>query len=504
MIKTFLLFFIFLILSSITISALEIHLDSTNLFLIGPAWTDQASATDNNWATAASQTVDSAIMWNISGYITNATYTFKWNAATGNSHVLCRNFTGTTEYAERIVGYLNLRLITDASAQTYSVGIPSVCLNHGYMEIGVRRDQLTQYYYEGNLTYTLTVAPINLSVYDSITIINYTNYNVTLNLSVCVYNDGIEDFNTSSLLLDSRFGNGSETIDLVMDSVVCKSYSHLFNRTMEDRYIIINATNILHDSGVTYNVSGDSVFGDLQILIPIDPPSALGLKSSNVSVAVGGHSAVNLVSNSSVVEQFYFNITGSVNESSGLVVLSKVGESNISCSSCSFSSNIFNCSVSLPYYTSSGSWFINSFVSDNSDVVFSNKSVSFTVNSLDSVGLNDSVINWVGLSPGSTYNEGDSLKVYNFGNTVYSVVSVTGSDAVSGVNTIFAQNFSVDVNSGQVGGTDSLLNGSSVSLSGGSLGVGVGVSEVVFSYLSLGLVPSGDYVSVSDWGLSLS
>jgi len=223
--------------------------------------------------------------------------------------------------------------------------------------------------------------------------------------------------------------------------------------------------------------------------------------------------AITPVSNTSAVvvinfTSFDYDGASDLNTSSASIELNKTGESNITYSACSVSdsgySRVFLCNVSIPYYSTSGLWSIRHHVLDIDDADPIRNNGTVTINSLDSVGLNDSVINWAGLSPGSTYNEGDSLKVWNFGNTIYSVVNVTGSDAVSGVNTIFAQNFSVDVSSGQVSGTDFLANTTSIVLSGGALSKGSGANEIIFNYLNLALnMPSGTYASTNDFGIGL-
>jgi hypothetical protein len=151
-----------------------------------------------------------------------------------------------------------------------------------------------------------------------------------------------------------------------------------------------------------------------------------------------------------------FNVTddngaADLNDSTAQVCFIKAGETTRcgageNCTGTDSGNHVFyNCSVRLWFYDGSGSWDVNASIFDNNDDYASNKTQTVTVNSLDYVDSNTTSLSWTSIAPGTDDAVADTTQLYiNGGNQDYSSMTVTGYNATSGSNIIYAENFSYD------------------------------------------------------------
>jgi len=200
------------------------------------------------------------------------------------------------------------------------------------------------------------------------------------------------------------------------------------------------------------------------------------------------------------------NGAADINKSTANASVFKAGETtryNYTCTNISEQGNTirFNCSIQMYFYDGEGTWTVNVSVQDNSELSVINQTATFSVNALDDVDIDDTTINWAGLTVGSNDNQGDAITFTNKGNQNYTKINVTGSNATSGSNKLAATLFSVDVDSGQTAG-QTYLNETTLEWAGASLIRGAAQTEVMYTYVDIpGAQPSGTYTGDSNWAI---
>jgi len=225
--------------------------------------------------------------------------------------------------------------------------------------------------------------------------------------------------------------------------------------------------------------------------------------------------AVTLVADSTKEINVLFNVTdpngvADINKSTANATVYKAGETdryNWTCTNISEQDNTvrFNCSILMQFYDAAGSWTVNVSIQDNSEVwEINDTGVTFTVNTLDDVDIDDTTINWASLAPSSDDNEGDAITFTNKGNQDYASINVTGKNATDGSgNSIASTQFAIDVDAGQTTGQTYLNESMSKEWTGASLNHGVSETETMYTYVDVpeGQVP-GTYSSESNWDIS--
>lgn len=221
--------------------------------------------------------------------------------------------------------------------------------------------------------------------------------------------------------------------------------------------------------------------------------------------------SVTLISNSTKVINVAFNASDAngladINITTGTVTLTKSGEttrvSDVPCDTSVNGTNwaLFNCSVTLYYYDGAGSWNINATVYDNAGSLAVNDSTSVTVNSLDSIVLSLSTIDFGSASPGVSDVGGDDVGIYNLGNTDYTVINVKGYNLTSGANSIAVTNFCVNDADDANTGCDALVEDTDVQVTGLTLTAASEAMSTMYDFVDIpALQEAGSYSASSNW-----
>ncbi|MBR9705964.1 hypothetical protein GOV14_02945 [Candidatus Pacearchaeota archaeon] len=240
-------------------------------------------------------------------------------------------------------------------------------------------------------------------------------------------------------------------------------------------------------------------------------------------VNITGSSTVVLNGGTTKTVYVIFNVTDNngyadINSSTSNVTFSKPGETTRgSASSCVNLANTtltsqFNCTVSLQFYDGAGSWIINATIDDSnqSDSSATNGSINATVSALDYVSQDVSAVSWTSVTTGTNDQEAAAAMVLtNGGNQNYTNISIKGFDATGGSNSevIFAENFSVDPDTGQSSGQVYMVNDTytDVAVLTGLTNYGASSTENVYFYVdtSSGLQPD-TFTSDSSWSILVS
>ena len=190
--------------------------------------------------------------------------------------------------------------------------------------------------------------------------------------------------------------------------------------------------------------------GDIQFDHIIDPAPVISW--------VEAISAVTLTGGGTKDIYIKFNVSGeSINASSAKIEITHNEESRTS-SLCTNNThtNEFNCTITMQFYDSAGSWNINASIKDNFGDMGINTSVNFTVNSLDYILQDITIVNWTSILAGQNNEEAKvPMILTNEGNQNYSNISIMVYDATGGTysEVIYAANFSIDDATGQSNGT---------------------------------------------------
>lgn len=226
---------------------------------------------------------------------------------------------------------------------------------------------------------------------------------------------------------------------------------------------------------------------------------------------------ITLTGESTVPVNVIFNVTDTngfadLNDSTAQCIGFKTGEANRTSSSCSVfgqSGNDarYNCTDTFQYFDAAASdWAWNCSVSDDSAASDFNDSVTFTINSLNFVDVNETTISWAVVNSGTEDEEADApINLDNGGNQDYETSFVTAYNATNSSNIIPATNFSLDADTGQTTGQTYMVENVSVNITSFfTLPHGNASNEDIFVYVDMPTVPNGIYASTNNWLIDIT
>jgi hypothetical protein len=212
-----------------------------------------------------------------------------------------------------------------------------------------------------------------------------------------------------------------------------------------------------------------------------------------------------------ITAYLFFNATdlnsnSDLNDSTAEIRINQTGSSDLVSTGCVVDSspdgntNRYNCSVSVPYYTSAGTWTINATIEDDSGNRVSNTSTTLSINTLDAVAIVSASISFSG-GPG-TNNIAASpnpQQLNNTGNVDYTSINLTAFTFQDGANFIGVGNVTVNTsNSGGNGQT--LTNNSPITITDASLSAGAVAVEDIYFWLDIPVGQAeGSYAAQSAW-----
>lgn len=242
----------------------------------------------------------------------------------------------------------------------------------------------------------------------------------------------------------------------------------------------------------------------------------VGNSAPNITDVEGGVT-ITLTGESATPINVIFNVTDTngfadLNDSTAQCIGFKSGEASRTSSSCSVfgqSGNDarYNCTDTFQYFDAAASdWAWNCSVSDNSAASVFNDSVTFTINSLNFVDVNETTVSWTVVNPNTDDEEADSpINLDNGGNQDYESANVTAYNATNSSNVIPATTFSLDNNTAQTTGQTFMVENVSVSITSFfTLPHGNASSEDIFVYVDMPAVPSGIYTSTNNWLIDIT
>jgi len=370
----------------------------------------------------------------------------------------------------------------------------------------------------GNLSVTLNYPPDNhavsqYSTFDINATINCTGPVGALCGDVYVY----AKFNNSDIIPDTNINitDGAEPMFIVGGT----SNPQTSPETLEagEHFNVSWTVNLTaSDGSYEVDVFANSSYGD-----NIVPNNHSTDSSICVGSCAGGNNPsisniesipdVTLIADSTKKINILFNVTDNdgtsdINENTANATVYKSGETsryNYSCTKVSEQDNTirFNCSIQMYFYDGAGTWNVNVSIQDNSETwAIDDTTRTFTVNTLDDVDIDDTTINWNGITASTDDVEGD-----NKGNQDYTIIQVTGYNANDGGSqTITAENFSVDIVTGATSGQDYLENGIPVTLTDAFINRGASETETMYTYVDVPPFLAGTFISTSDWQITFS
>jgi hypothetical protein len=238
-----------------------------------------------------------------------------------------------------------------------------------------------------------------------------------------------------------------------------------------------------------------------------------GSESEAIIEYVEQISAVTLNGGTTKTVYAIFNVSNqNVIAETANISFSKLGEITRYASSCNNNThaNQFNCSIDMYFYDSAGlDWVINATINTTGDATISNDSISFTVNALDYVTQDVTLVNWANVYPNSLDNEADNtITLTNGGNQDYTVFTITGYDAMNGSNILPAENFSIDNHTGETSGQVYMVNNTAIDVTPTGLSLnnhGSSVSQEIFFYLDVPeSLTQGGYTQLEQWKIKFA
>jgi hypothetical protein len=197
-----------------------------------------------------------------------------------------------------------------------------------------------------------------------------------------------------------------------------------------------------------------------------------------------------------------------VNETFAQVIVTNGEESRTSSSCSSISSTEFNCTISMEFYDSAGTWTINATIQNDTET-FENTTEIFSVNALDYVTQNINYIEWTSLIPNTNDNQADNTIIFtNEGNQDYATMNIKAYDVLGDVyaNLISASQFSVDNVASATSGQIYLQNDTDIDVSS-KLNLNTHSSSSIaeaYFYIDVPSEIRGDiYHQLNSWSISL-
>jgi len=198
------------------------------------------------------------------------------------------------------------------------------------------------------------------------------------------------------------------------------------------------------DSNYDYreNTNSDLLFGvwGINITAPATPLSITQMIYDN-SITLNGGTTKNIY--------VMFNVSSNQFDDTSAIVKATNGVISRTSSSCTNSSTLFNCTISMQFYDEAGTWNINASVKDLSGSYVENSTASFTLNALDCVSQNTNSLKWTGVSLGANNVSADNtITLTNCGNQNYGTINIKAFDifGLTSGNLINAEKFCVSNN----------------------------------------------------------
>jgi len=214
------------------------------------------------------------------------------------------------------------------------------------------------------------------------------------------------------------------------------------------------------------------------------------------------------------VVHFYFNATHPNGVSNipfaNATVRINLTTEVLTSSSCSIASttgitNRFDCSVTLNYNNSPGTWTINATITDLASNVATNLSQTYTNANLWAITLRTNSITFAG-TPGQSYvSSPNPQQVNNTGNKGFAQINVTAfnlQSATNATNIIGAGNITANTTDGS-GAGHALINNTAITLANSALTVSGSKNMYLYMNIPAG-VANGTYNSVSPWTVTVS
>lgn len=165
--------------------------------------------------------------------------------------------------------------------------------------------------------------------------------------------------------------------------------------------------------------------------------------------------------------------------------------------------NMFECNITINYYTLPGAWTINATITDISSNVATNTSVSYTNGNTYGITLKTPSISFSGI-PGTNDISAtqNPQNVTNTGNRAFSQVNLTAYDLKNGTSFIGAGNFTANTTLSN-GPGHILLNNTPVTLTGSAVAIQGSRDVYVYADIPAG-ISNGTYTNVNEWIVTVS
>jgi hypothetical protein len=240
----------------------------------------------------------------------------------------------------------------------------------------------------------------------------------------------------------------------------------------------------------------------------------IGNTAPTITIVDVGVSAVTLTAGTTTNFDMWFvasdiNGVADLNDATALARVTKAGDSATPISSSCTPSDLnttaanYSCTLVFPFHAGAGSWDVHVEVNDTTNQQATDDTETVTVNALDALDYSNA-ISFTGLTAGTNNNEGSAVTFTNKGNGVYTTVEFTAYDAVNGLNTIGAGQYSIETTTAQCPG-DTGINATAVAITSSTLPKGASATEVIFPCVNVpnGL-PAATYNAESNWVFAFS
>ncbi len=166
----------------------------------------------------------------------------------------------------------------------------------------------------------------------------------------------------------------------------------------------------------------------------------------------------------------------------------------------------YNCTIGMKYYDLAGIWNINATIEDNTQLIATNTSTTFTYNTLYAIALNTNNLNFGTLNAGDENKTTNALILNNTGNHNYTTIQLKAYDLTNASDSISVANFKANTTNNSIG--NNLINNTYVNITTATLPRSTDTTvgnQSIYVYTN---IPQGTaaktYKSVIEWIISLS
>jgi hypothetical protein len=165
--------------------------------------------------------------------------------------------------------------------------------------------------------------------------------------------------------------------------------------------------------------------------------------------------------------------------------------------------NMYECNITIYFYTSPGTWTINATITDLAANKATNTTKSYTNGNTYGIVLKTTSVSFSG-TPGTNDNAAAQNPQYvnNTGNVAFNYVNLTAYNLQSGANFIGAGNFTANTTSSS-GPGHILLNNTAVTLTGSSIAIQGSRDIYIYADIPTG-TPNGTYTNINDWRVTVN